>query len=171
VSGGFTDQDRILLQTTESRSTLLGELGTLVVQTASGPVTTTLSELFSRKALDTLTLEELTSGPTTDPVRASIGLWFYGVIVRVTEIPEDMVPKTPDEQWYFPDLAVLRIFRGVDLEFRRGIHTPTFMQENPWQWGWGFLNENPILGVPPETTVAVDWRAGVSGQVFLQRLP
>lgn len=171
VQGGFTAQDRVLLQQTDARTQLLGNLGDLVVETASGPITTTLATLFSRKSLDLLTLDELTAGPTCDPVRASLGLWFYGVIVRVTTIPEDIVFKTPDQQWSFPDLAVLRIFRGADLEFRRGIHTPTFMQENPWQWGWGFLNENPILGVPPETSIAVDWRVGCCGQVFVQRLP
>lgn len=171
VQGGFTAQDRVDLQTTLARTALIGEPGQLVVQQASGPIPTTLAEIFSRKALDLLTLDELTGGETGDPVRASLGLWFYGVIVRVTTIAEDLVPKTPDFNWYFPDLAVLRIFRGQDLEYRRGIHTPTFMVENPWQWGWGFLNENPILGVPPDTTVAVDWRLGCAGQVFVQRLP
>lgn len=171
ASGGFNDQDRQLLTTTERRTRTIGEPTDLVIQHASGPLTVSLANIFSRQALDTLTLDELTPGPTGDPVRASLGLWFYGVIVRVTTIPEDMIPRTPDMEWYFPDLAVLRIFRGVDLEYRRGIHTPTFMQENPWQWGWGFLNINPILGVPPETTIAVDWRIGVEGQVFVQRLP
>ncbi len=169
--GSFTAQDRAQLQAVESRTTLIGEVGTLAIQTPSGPRLTTLAEIFSRKTLDLLTLDEVTSGPTSAPVRASLALWFYGVIVRVTQIPEDMVPRTPDHQWYFPDLAVLRIFRGADLEFRRGIHTPTFMQEQPWQWGANILNEIPVLGVPPEITVAVDWREGVAGQVFLQRLP
>lgn len=171
VQGGFTQSDRVLLQQTDARTQLLGNLGDLVIQTASGPIQTTLAALFSRKSLDLLTLDEITDGPTCEPVSAQVGLWFYGVIVRVTTIASDIELKTPDLQWSFPDLAVLRIFRGADLEFRRGIHTPTFMQENPWQWGWGFLNENPILGVPPETTVRVDWRAGCCGQVFLQRLP
>ena len=171
VSGGFNAQDRALLQATEQRSTLLGNPGELLIQSASGPVPITLAELFSRKALDLLTLDEVTSGETFDPVRASLALWFYGVIVRVTTIAEDLVAKTPDASWYFPDLAVLRVFRGSDLEYRRGIHTPTFMVEQPWQWGWGFLNENPILGVPPDISIAVDWRPGCGGQVFLQRLP
>jgi len=171
AAGGFNDQDRALLTATERRTQTLGEPTDLVVTQPSGQTVVTLENIFSRQTLDQLTLDELTAGPTGDPVRAQLALWFFGVIVRVSTIPEDMVPKTPDGQWYFPDLAVLRIFRGVDLEYRRGIHTPTFMQENPWQWGWGFLNVTQILGVPPETTVAVDWRLGVEGQVFLQRLP
>lgn len=164
---GFTAQDRVLLQATESRSQLLGELGDLVIQTASGPVNTTLGAIFSRKTLDQLTLQELTSGETCDPVRVTVsGTWFHAIIVRTTTIAPDLVAKTPDHEWYFPDLAVLRVFRGADLEFRRGIHTPTFIQEKPWQWGWAFLNVVPILGPPPDTTIAVDWREGCCGQVF-----
>jgi hypothetical protein len=104
-------------------------------------------------------------------VRFTFSVWFTAVIVRVTTIAEDLTPKTPDAEWYFPDLAVLRVYRGGDLEFRRGIHTPTFLSEKPWQWGWSFLNQIPILGTPPDTTVAVDWRAGCCGQVFLMSLP
>jgi len=171
ASGGFNDQDRALLTATERRSQTVGEPSDLIIQTASGPTIVTLAQYWARKALDLLTLDELSSGPSGDPVRAQIAFWFYGVIVRATTIPEEMVPKTPDEQWYFPDLAVLRVFRGSDLVYRRGIHTPTFMTENPWQWGFMPLNELPILGVPFETTIAVDWRVGVEGQVFLQRFP
>lgn len=171
ASGGFTQGDRDLLTATERRSQTIGEPADLTIRTASGPISSTLAQIFSRQALDTLTLAEITTGPTPDPVRALISEWWWGIIIRVTTIPEDMVPRTPDEQWYFPDLAVLRIFRGTDLEYRRGIHTPTFMQEQPWQWGWNILNTVPVLGVPPETTIAVDWRLGCAGQVFLQRFP
>lgn len=165
--GGFTASDRQLITATDQRTKLLGELGDLIVQTASGPVQMTLAQLFSRSTLDRLTLQELTSGETCDPVRVDISFsWFHAIVVRVTTIAEDLRPKTPDGEWYFPDLAVLRIFRGQDLEYRRGIHTPTFIQERPWQWGWQFLNVVPILGAPPETIVAVDWRQGCCGQVF-----
>jgi hypothetical protein len=169
--GGFTESDRLQLQATEKRTQVLGEPEQLVIQQPSGPVLTTLGQIFSRQTLDALTLDELTSGPTFDPVRVQFAGWYYGVIVRVTTIAEDLVPKTPDSQWYFPDLAVLRIFRGADLEYRRGIHTPTFMQEQPWQWGSNILNTFDVLGVPPDLTIAVDWRPGCAGQVFLQRLP
>jgi hypothetical protein len=171
VQGGFTAQDRAVLQTTSDRTTLLGEIGDLVVQTTSGPLSTTLAQIFSRQSFDRLTLDEVTDGPTCDPVRANLALWYTGVIVRVTTIAPDLVAKTPDASWYFPDLAVLRVFRGGDLIYRRGIHEPTFMVENPWQFGWNFLNQTQILGVPPQTSIAVDWREGCCGQVFLQFLP
>jgi len=171
TSGGFTAQDRTTLQGIDTKTQVLGQPSDLVIQSASGPLETTIGQIFSRQTLDLLTLSEVTSGETFDPVRADFALWYTGVIVRVTTISPELVPRTPDDQWYFPDLAVLRIFRGEDLLFRRGIHTPTFMQEQPWQWGWQILNQIPVLGVPPESSLAVDWRPGCGGRVFLQVLP
>lgn len=170
-SGGFSSDDRALLTSTERHAQVLGEPTDLTWTTASGQVIATLAQIFSRSTLDRLTLTEVTSGPTCDPVRFNVDLWFHTVVVRVTTIGEDLVPKTPDENWYFPDLAVLRVFRGADLEYRRGIHTPTFMAEKPWQWGWWFDSRSPLYGVPPELTIAVDWRLGCCGQVFLMSLP
>lgn len=171
IQGGFTAEDRQLLQTTTDRTSLLGEIGQLVVSTASGLVPTTLAEIFSRNTLDKLTLDELTSGETCDPVRVTVADWYYSIIVRVTTIREDLVPKTPDHEWYFPDLAVLRIFRGADLEYRRGIHTPTFKVEKPMEWGWQILQAARVLGVAADYTIAVDWREGCCGRVFISRFP
>ena len=171
VQGGFTDSDRQLLTAAEKRTTILGEVGQLVVKTASGPINTTLSELFSRPQLDSLTLDELTAGETCEPVRVRVADWYFGIIVRVTTVAPELVPKTPDGAWYFPDLAVLRIFRGADLEYRRGIHETSFMVEKPWQWGWQVLNVARFFGVAADYTIAVDWRTGCCGRVFLQRFP
>lgn len=170
-SGGLTPEQAGQLADTERRSRTLGEPVDFVIQTASGLVQATLGQLLSRSTLDRLTLFEVTRGPTCEPVRAAVSIWSTGVIVRVTTIAEGMTPKTPDGEWYFPDLAVLRIFRGADLQYRRGIHTPTFMVEQPWQWSWQFLNALQVLGAPPDLTIAVDWREGCCGQVFLLSLP
>lgn len=172
TQGGFTAEDRALLTTTEQRTTLLGEVGQLIVQTASGPLPFTLADLFSRNSLDRLIFEEMTNGPTCTPVRINLApIAQYAITVRVTTIPDDIVFKTPDGEWAFPDLAVLRIFRGQDLMFRRGIHEPTFETEAPWEWGANILNKN-LLGVPPPATrVWVDWRDGCCGQVFIRHMP
>lgn len=170
-TGGFTEQDRLQLQAIETRTQTIGEPEQLVVQTPSGLQTRTIGQMLSRPLLDLLTLHEATSGPTGDPVRFKIEEYYFGVIVRVTTIADDLVAKTPDLEWYFPDLAVLRVFRGADLQFRRGIHTPTFMTEHPWEWGLPILNQTDILGIPADITIAVDWRVGCAGQVFLQRFP
>lgn len=171
VQGGFTASDRQLLEASERRTQLLGEPTDLVIGTPSGPVPFTLGALFSRNLLDTLTLQEVTSGPTCEPVRFVYNDWYAGVVVRVTTIDPALTPRTPDQDWYFPDLAVLRVFRGQDLKFRRGIHTPTFMTDERWEWNWNIRNVVELLGGPPATTVAVDWRVGCCGQVFLLRFP
>jgi hypothetical protein len=170
--GALTPEQNQLLVDTERRTQALGEPVDLVIRAASGLVQTTLAQLFSRQTLDVVTLGEVTNGPTCEPVRASVDRWWFGVVIRVTTIPDELVPKTPDEQWYFPDLAVLRVFRGQDLEYRRGIHTPTFMTDHaPWQYSSPLYNLVQVFGAPPDTTIAVDWRAGCCGQVWLQVLP
>lgn len=167
TSSGIDQELRQNITDTNRRTLTLGEPTDLTFTSASGPIQTTLAQIFSRATLDRLTLDELTNGPTCTPVRVQVESWFWAVIVRVTTIAPDLMPKTPDGNWYFPDLAVLRVFRGIDLERRRGIHTPTFIEERPWQWGWWFDSTNPIWGVPPDMTVEVDWREGCCGQVFL----
>lgn len=169
--GGLTNEQAQQLADTERRTQTLGEPTDLVVQQPSGPLQVTVGQLLSRSTLDRLTLNEITDGDTCTPVRVSYAAWYHGVIVRVTQIDPALTPKTPDVEWYFPDLAVLRIFRGGDLLFRRGIHTPTFMTQHAWELGWPLLNQIPILGSPPDITVAVDWRPGCCGRVFLQFLP
>ena len=171
TGGGLTPAQAQQLTDTERRTRTVGEPTDLVWTSASGPQQVTLASIFSRPTLDTLTLTEVTSGETCDPVRFLVDQWFHAVIVRVTTIDPELVPKTPDLNWYFPDLAVLRVMRGEDLEFRRGIHTPTFLQEKPWQWGWLFDSNNPFMGTPPDPQVLVDWRLGCCGQVFLMALP
>jgi hypothetical protein len=104
-------------------------------------------------------------------VRAKFSFWFYGVVVRVTTIDPELTPKTPDGQWFFPDLAVLRVFRGADLQYRRGIHTPTFLTDQAWDRGWNIRNQLDLFGVPPDNELAVDWRPGCCGRVFFLKWP
>lgn len=144
---------------------------TSTITGAAGTVTQTLGQLFSHRLLDLLTVSEITSGPTGAPVRSELDGFFYGIIVRVTTIPDALVPHTPDQQWYTPDLAVLRIIRGTDLQFRYGIHTPTWMQRAPWWYGSSLLDLVELGAVPPALTVAVDWAFGCEGQVFAMILP
>lgn len=171
AQGGFTVTDRNQLQEVHTATQVLGVPGDLTINTPSGLVTTTLARLFSRTTLDQLTLQEVTNGPTCEPVRATFSIWYYGVVVRVTTIAPELEPKTPDNDWYYNDLAVLRMFRGGDLRLRRGIHTPTFQTDPPWEWGWNIRNLIEFLGGPPAETLAVDWRTGCCGQVFLVKLP
>lgn len=170
-SGGLTSEQAAQLEDAERRSRVLGEPTDLVVETPSGSIVRTLADLFSRNTLDRLTLAEVTNGPTCEPVRASFSFFYYGVIVRVTTIADELVARTPDHEWYFEDLAVLRIFRGQDLQYRRGIHTPTFLTDQAWEFQWNIRNTLDWLGVPPDNTLAVDWRPGCCGQVYFLKWP
>lgn len=171
AGGGLTSEQAGQLTDAERRTRVLGEPGDLTVDTPSGSFPLSLAELFSRTSLDQLTLAEVTSGPTCDAVRAQFSFFYYGVIVRVTTIAPELVARTPDHEWYFEDLAVLRIFRGADLQYRRGIHTPTFLTDHAWEFQWNIRNVLDVLGVPPDNTLAVDWRPGCCGQVFFLKWP
>jgi len=141
------------------------------ITTATGDITLQLGQLFSRQTLDRLTLLEITDGETFDPVSADVASYFFGVIVRVTTIPDAYAPRLIDNDWRYPDLAVLRVFRGADLEYRRGIHTSSWLASSPWGYNLQILNLAFFDTPPPETTVRVDWALGCGGRVFLMAWP
>jgi len=140
---------------------------TTFVQTTAGPVVQTLAQIFQPWSLDALFLHEITDGPTSDQVIASdIGVW-YAIIVRLTTIPANLVPITPDEAYYIEDLAVLTVYRGSDVWIRAPIHQATRLVENgplfiaPFFAGW-------LLSIPPGgINLQVDWKFGAAGQVYV----
>jgi hypothetical protein len=123
------------------------------------------------KVIDALTLVEITNGPTGDPVTQFLVAWNFGIIVRLTTIPDGLAPITPDEQYWLPTLATVRLFRGNDLWLRVPIHTPTKLIP--------FANENLIVALSAITptqwalqlTVQVNFLPGVEGQVFRMVFP
>jgi len=138
---------------------------------AEGAHAFTLGELFSGKALDQITLTEVTTGPQSTPATSVVGFWLFGVIVRITTVPPSAVPITPDANYYPFDLAVLRVFRGTDQEERFGIHNTSFLHTFHNLYGGVVLNETLLFGNPPAMSIEVDFALGVSGQVFLMRFP
>lgn len=168
TNAGFTSDDRSTM--TNGLTDILNGV-TAQIETATGIVQHTLGEIFSRQTLDRLTLEEITSGETFDPVSTTADFWYFGVIVRVTTIPDAYAPRLIDSDWRYPDLAVLRVFRGADLEFRKGIHTSTWLQPAPWGYNLQLVNILAFDTPPPETTVQVDWALGCGGRVFFMTWP
>jgi hypothetical protein len=128
-------------------------------------------QTFLSKVIDALTLVEITNGPTGDPVTQFLVAWNFGIIVRLTTIPDGLAPITPDEQYWLPTLATVRLFRGNDLWLRVPIHTPTKLIP--------FANENLIVALSAITptqwalqlTVQVNFLPGVEGQVFRMVFP
>lgn len=171
ATGGFTETDRDALALAVSTIGDVLNGITLQVDTTLGLVQQTIAEFFSGKSLELLTLLEITDGPTGEQVvEPNVTLW-YGVIIRVTTIPPSMSPHTPDGDYYLPDLAVLRLFRGSDLWIRRPIHTSSWIEENLASITLATISGFGLRGFPPEVTMYVDWAFGVQGQVFLMRFP
>lgn len=168
TSGDFTAADRATMTT--GLTDILNSV-TAQIETATGTVQHSLAELFTRQTLDRLTLQEITDGETFDPVSAGVDSWYFGVIVRVTTVPDALRFADTDPEWFYPDLAVLRIRRGEDVEYRKGIHTRSWLASAPWGYNLQLLNLAFFDTPPPDTTIEVDWAFGCGGQVFLMAWP
>jgi hypothetical protein len=121
--------------------------------------------------LDNVTLTEVTTGPQGGFVGLNLVDTVFGIIVRISTVPGDIQPSTPDGDYWLTDLAVVRIYRGSDLWIRRPIHTSSCIVE--------LANEGVVSAVTAFTafqwmlnmTLQVHFRVGVTGQVFLMRFP
>ena len=131
----------------------------------------THASTFLNISLDSLTLAELTSGPQGGFVNAFLPEWIYGVIVRIASVPPEFSVNTPDGDYWTKTLAVVRIYRGSDLWKRVPVHTSSKLIS--------FVDEGLITAVAQiipvnwllQLSVQVSFGDGVTGQVFLMRLP
>lgn len=131
----------------------------------------TQASTFPTLLVDQLLLQELSNGPTSGPVNASLVHFSFGVIVRISHVPPDLVADTPDGDYWFPSLAVVRVFRGADLWLRVPVHTSSKMIP--------FSEQNVVAGLAQVTgtlwllnmSVQVTFRTGVQGQVFNMLFP
>lgn len=146
AAGGFTDSDRTQLQAV-ANSTVLDNL------------------------LDNLTLGALTNGPQGGFVAGFIRTPCWGILIRLATIPPDLQPQTPGELYWVPTLAVVQIFRGSDLWLRIPIHT-TSKIINLANEGFAVAITNFLLTTfLLNISVQVNFRQGVTGEVFLMSLP
>lgn len=65
--------------------------------------------------------------PPGEVISGVLPVPIFGLIVRVTVIDPALRPSTPDDDYWFTDLAVARIFRGTDLWMRVPVHTSSKM--------------------------------------------
>lgn len=177
-TGNFTTTDRANLTATQAQATaaatntaeILGNVLTTVT-TAAGDVVTGIGNLFKPFTLDVLTLQEVTSGETCDPVSVGDLEFFFGIVVRSTTIPTWYGIGGLDGRHYEPQLALLNVFRGTEMVSRIPIHTADYMltpvpgQESSTQ------AQLVYLAVAPNLSLEVWWGNGVCGQVYLLRLP
>jgi hypothetical protein len=168
------------LATTWHESAGLGVQGNAAIAQAQGGGFTaadraTIQVTQAWAALDTfitsLILEDMGTAPPGGQLAAQLPEWRYGIIVRLTQIPADLTPTGPDQDYWVKTLASVRIFRGTDILHRIPIHRSS--QIIPFE-GNGMILQFPAVAVDlwaPGLTVEVDFLAGVAGQAFLMRLP
>lgn len=75
-----------------------------------------------------------TTVPVTSPpsipggvVSGTLPVPIFGLIVNIDQVPPQLVPNTPDGDYWVPSLAVVRIYRGSDVWMRVPIHTSSKM--------------------------------------------
>jgi hypothetical protein len=122
--------------------------------------------------VDNLTLQALGAGSSELPINANLTSPVFAVIVRITAIPPDLLPQTPDDDYWVKTLAVVRIFRGSDLWLRVPIHTSSKIV-NLWIEGiaLGLMDAVLTAGWLLDLTLQTTFLPGVEGQVFLMRVP
>lgn len=126
---------------------------------------------FPAVAIDSLTLTHLPGDPLTGFVGASLPFPVWGVIVRMTAIDQELRPETPDGDYFFNSLAVVRIFRGSDLWLRVPIHTSSKIIS---LFGEGLAASITTLLTVPwllQMSIQVTFRPRCLGDVFLMRTP
>jgi hypothetical protein len=114
----------------------------------------------------------LGTGSSTSPVAGNLTTPVFGVIVRLTAIPETLTPQTPDGLYWVKTLASVLIFRGSDIWLRVPIHTPSKLI-NLWVEGISLGLADAVLnaGWLLNLTIQVFFLEGVEGEVFLMRVP
>jgi len=112
---------------------------------------------FPAISLDSLTLEEISSGPQGGVVAANLGAWIYGVLVRIRSVPPEFRVDTADGDYWVRSLAIVRIYRGADLWKRVPIHTSSKIVS--------FVDEGLVVAV--STIVPIQWLLQISVQVSI----
>lgn len=122
--------------------------------------------------VDQLTLVNLGTGSSSLPINANLTSPVFAVIVRLTAVPSDLLPQTPDGDYWVPTLATVRIYRGSDLWIRAPIHTSSKIV-NLWVEGLALGLADAVLsaGWLLNLTLQTTFLPGVQGQVFLMRVP
>ena len=131
----------------------------------------THASTFPDQLVDNLTLIALTTGPSPGPINANLLDTTFGVIVRIATVPPDLLPQTPDGDYWVKTLAVVRIYRGSDMWKRYPIHTSSHLIS--------FLDDSVVASVTAVTatqwllnmTLQTTFLEGVTGEVFLMRFP
>lgn len=122
--------------------------------------------------VDQLLTPSLGFGSAASPIAANLTSPVFGVIVRITAFPPELVPQTPDGLYFVKTLASVLIFRGSDIWLRVPIHTPSKLI-NLWVEGLALGLADAVLsaGWLLNLSIQVFFATGVEGEVLLMRVP
>lgn len=179
AQGGFTEQDRTTIQTTQTTTEETNQLSLAInaavqvpLELAGQAVTLTVGQILTSNLLDALTTLDLSGGITCAPIRYDASLnHLYGVQLLVSSVPEGWRFQTPDNAWGFHDLAVITVVRGNAQLERHGIHalSHTIYPLPGLPFPWAVNLDLPLQ--PPDYHINVDWAEGVCGQLIGLGLP
>ena len=172
TGAGFTSTDRQTIQQTQTTTEGITDALKVDLSAIGTAIETTVGAFLSPIKLEFNTQVSLSHGVTCDALDIDIGLSaFYGLVVHVTQIPEDWKFGTPDGDWGFHDLAVLSCWIGPDQLVRCGIHTPSFVLSPMPGSTLPFISPQTAQIQPPGYRVHLDWAPGVCGELLGVNLP
>ena len=145
---------------------------TSTITNLAGTVTTTIGKFFDQHSKDVLGQFNPTGGPTCEQIDWNIGgASYFGVTLTITTRPQRFWPVTPDKQWTYPDLAVIRIYISGELVLREPVHLNSHsIRPLPGM----FPAQVAGIGVPiapSDYHIIVDFADGVCGYIELDYLP
>lgn len=129
------------------------------------------AEIAPVLSLDGLTLSSLTGGVPVDFVAAQLPNAVFGVIVRLTQIPDELRTIEADVNYWRMTLAAVHIYRGTDLWLRFPIHTSNRMCPLPQEGLATTVAENELTAWLLQMSIQVTFAPGVLGEVLLMEYP
>ena len=121
--------------------------------------------------LDGLALTDLTGGIPTDHLTAGLASSLNGVIVRITQIPAELVPIRGDTNYWHQTLAQVSIFRSNDLWLRFPVHTQSRMFLLPGSETASGIASNDLTAWLLNMHLVLTTFPGVLAEVFLMHTP
>ena len=172
ATSGFTETDRQTIQQTQTNTEGITDALKVDLTAVGTAIETTVGAFLSPIRLEFSPQVSLSGGVTCEPIDIDIGLSaFYGLVVHVTQFPDDWRFGTPDGDWGFHDLAVLSCWIGDNQLIRCGIHTPSFVLSPMPGSTLPFVAPQVAQIQPPGYRVHLNWAPGVCGELLGVNLP
>ena len=145
---------------------------TAQIGSGTSAVQQTIGEIFSLFPNHSLVSGSVTHGVVCEHFERDISLeHIYGITLTLTEWPETIRWRTPDQNWSLRDLAVVTFKRDGNTIERHGIHTKTWSLSPIPAWPIPWLWVIPTALQPVGLTIEIDFLPGVCGEMTAQLIP